>query len=251
MAIPNDSVIRRLDIMFRINEGIPSNYIPNRNVNYSRNNVFNVSLRVTDMVTGAVEFPVAAGSYAVFKSDTLHDFIVPLSAPRATYFKRTTASVFTTLMSARFDMSSRICRVDTFKGNTYYGGLGMILDKDKDPIMLTTFSKLPGTDIISRPAIRLRPDVVYSDGEIERYVIKTIVPYILENGVCCPAMGSNVEYNIGKYTDRRNRIIPDIIISDDIRHFVIVPKVPHSFSDDDINDMLQARIDEVCDNILL
>lgn len=132
--------------------------------------------------------------------------------------------------------NGRICRVDTTKGETYYGEAGLIFDKDFNPLLLSTAEarKNPDTGYIDigKTSVYLSPKVFLDDQAIlNKSLAKKGIAYYLS-------------HNVG--VQGFNEARANVIINDMSKFFrkVARPDINAS-STDDFNKVLKDNIDEV------
>lgn len=137
-----------------------------------------------------------------------------------------------------------INKVNTNKGETYYGYPGIILNKDKRVLfMVVTNCKMEGEIDVTDYKVYIHPSVFYTEGLLEKCIANKIVPFILSHPI---------HLYTGKYIipDHELCTTPEIVVKDITDEFfynAVVPKdVP---SKEEIDQLLLDHIDEV-DNVV-
>ena len=120
-------------------------------------------------------------------------------------------------------------RIRTSSGKVYYGSYGLLLDENKNPILLSAVNvKRTGTPYynISNLTLYVNPSV-FTETDILNSLIKDkIIPFILSEGITFD-MGihdSHVKDNIErKYVGLYRKVFPKIVIDSSINKFFITP----------------------------
>lgn len=120
-------------------------------------------------------------------------------------------------------------RIRTSSGKVYYGSYGLLLDENKNPILLSTVKvKRTGTPYynVNDLTLYVNPSV-FTETDILNSLIKDkIIPFILSEGITFD-MGihdSHVKDNIErKYVGLYRKVFPKIVIDSSINKFFITP----------------------------
>lgn len=120
-------------------------------------------------------------------------------------------------------------RVRTSSGKVYYGSYGLLLDENKNPILLSTVNvKRTGTPYynISDLTLYVNPSV-FTETDILNSLIKDkIIPFILSEGVSFDIGITNscIKDNIErKFVGLYRKAFPKIVIDNSINKFFITP----------------------------
>ena len=120
-------------------------------------------------------------------------------------------------------------RIRTSSGKVYYGSYGLLLDENKNPILLSTVNvKRTGTPYynVSDLTLYVNPSV-FTETDILNSLIKDkIIPFILSEGVSFDIgiTDSHVKDNVErKFISLYRKAIPKIVIDSSINKFFITP----------------------------
>ena len=118
-------------------------------------------------------------------------------------------------------------------GNIYYGCKGLILDRDFNPLVLTTITyKGEGEELIKTFTVRISPKVFLRDSVMEKGIQKYLLEYCSSNQF----IGYLREY-----------VQPNIIINNDIDKFIQSPPIPNSINTNiDIQEFLINNKESIC-----
>lgn len=118
-------------------------------------------------------------------------------------------------------------------GNIYYGCKGLILDRDFNPLVLTTITyKGEGEELIKTFTVRISPKVFLRDSIMEKGIQKYLLEYCSSNQF----IGYLREY-----------VQPNIIINNDIDKFIQRPSIPNSINTNiDIQEFLINNKESIC-----
>ena len=228
--------------------------VTNKETTLDNHNVFN-RLFVIDVSSDEIEIPVFAKSAveSVVRDKLgfphvshVNKIIIRMYVNTYTQSRRTADSIVGEFFS-RVNFNQRLQKVITNKGEVYYGGKGIILDKDFNILLLCTLAcrrtKYRGIQVMSyyKPIIHVSPQVfLRGEGLIDKTILKKIIPFY-------------VSHNISIVIDRtcfRNDIPegtkPQILI-DDVSKFIENPAkpTPQKCSDSVLNQILIDNIDDV------
>lgn len=120
-------------------------------------------------------------------------------------------------------------RIRTSSGKVYYGSYGLLLDENKNPILLSTVKvKRTGTPYynVSDLTLYVNPSV-FTETDILNSLIKDkIIPFILSEGITFDIgiADSHVKDNIErKFIGLYRKAVPKIVIDSSINKFFITP----------------------------
>ena len=125
---------------------------------------------------------------------------------------------------------TRLSKVNTPKGDIYYGNTGLILDRDFNPLLISTAKILEPNYQISEYVIHINPKVFINDTDtLCKSLARKGVPYYLSNSVTNWRTATGTPYKV---------------VIDNCSEFVIKPSSPNL---ENYNN--QALLDTVKDNI--
>lgn len=147
-------------------------------------------------------------------------------------------------------LSQRLQKVTTNKGEVYYGGKGVIFDKDFNPLLMCTMScekiihrggnkmKYTKITVYVHPKVFLEPE-----GLIHKAIIKKVIPFYVSHNIIVPISGFFLS---------ASSITADVVIADAAKKFIEVPEkpTPQRCSDDVLNQILIDDIDDVLNQIV-
>ena len=226
------------------------------NLSLDSNNVFKKSL-IVDLDNDEIEIPVIARTYFEkciadnLKYSTIIEIkriILPLYNNAADITKKTFNSIINQIFT-QVNYNSRLQKVITSKGDIYYGGRGIILDKDFTPLLLCTLAirkaSINGIDkmVFYRPICHISPKVFLEHNNImSKGIINKIIPYYVSN---------NIEFSVYDNAFTKNLDNKKVkVVVDNFDKFFIEPVKPTPSST--INDILnQCLIDNIDDIMML
>jgi hypothetical protein len=213
-------------------------------------NVYNKSI-IIDTSQDTIELPTI-GLYYIhnnikecFMSDEMSDIILPLYRNGAEYTKKTFDSIIKEFFY-HTNSSNRLSKCNDGKGGIYYGGPGLILDKDYNPLLMCTVvaEKINKNDTTCLQYIkgicRINPRVFQEKDVVTRGIISKLIPaYSDKNNRTCMLS----EY----YSTPFNNIQ---IIIDDFDQFFVSPIKPSGKNiQEQLNQCLVDNLDDILDNI--
>jgi hypothetical protein len=137
----------------------------------------------------------------------------------------------------------------------YYIGHGMILNNDKEPLLLASRSievgikNITGTSIIKQGDFNLHvsPRVYDNSNPMEEAIRRKLIPAFMEMDIENMFPSSPDYWAYGKKPEKK------LIIGDSIDSFFFRPTLSHptEFSNDEIGDWLEEHSEEIIDNIVI
>lgn len=230
------------------------NDVINTETTLDNHNVFN-RLFVIDVSSDEIEVPVFArsavesviGGKLEFPHTThTGKVVIPMYVNTYNQPRRTADSIVNAFFS-RVDFNQRLQKVTTNKGEVYYGGRGIILDKDFNILLLCTIvcKKMGYRDrqVMSyyKPIIHVSPQVfLRGEGLIDKTILKKIIPFYVSHNI--DTVGTHAYFR----SDIPEGTKPQILI-DDVSKFIENPAkpTPQKCSDDVLNQLLVDNIDDV------
>lgn len=171
--------------------------------------------------------------------DAHAQIVTPLFALSECYMKKTFNGILRESFSTLY--KTRLSKMKTGKGEIFYGGRGIILDCNFEPLLLCVIPVYKtgtwftyGDHLICRisPKVFLCPENIVSKG-----IIKKIIPYYSDAHIC---FSGAYKFNT---TNRYPRVT---IIIDDIDNLITSPAVPSASTTNEVlNDCLVNNIQEV------
>ena len=232
--------------------------VANTETTLDNHNVFN-RLFVIDVSSDEIEVPVfakpAVESVISVKLEFPHTthtskIVIPMYVNTYNQQRRTADSIVSDFFS-RVDFNRRLQKVTTNKGEVYYGGRGIILDKDFNILLLCTIvcKKMEYRDrqVMSyyKPMIHVSPQVfLRGDSLINKAILKKVIPFYISHNI----------NTVGTHYYFMNAIPegtkPQILI-DDVNKFIENPikPTPQKCSDDVLNQLLIDNVDDVLNQL--
>ena len=228
--------------------------VTNPETTLDNHNVYN-RLFVIDVSSDELEVPVfakpAVESVISVKLQFPHathtsKIVIPMYVNTYNQQRRTADSIVSAFF--RVDFNQRLQKVTTNKGEVYYGGRGIILDKDFNILLLCTIAckKIEYGDrqVMSyyKPIIHVSPQVFLSgEGLIDKSILKKIIPFYLSQNI-----GLIYTANPDFVSDIPEGTKPQILI-DDVSKLIENPvkPTPQKYSDDVLNQILADNADDV------
>lgn len=221
-------------------------------LNLDSNNVFRKNL-IVDLEGEELEIPVIARIHCETILTSLitpeipqqvQKIVLPLYDNIYPTTKRTFDSIIRQFFAGvRFN--DRLQKITTAKGEVYYGGKGIILDKDLAPILLCTLKARKGygeymnTITYYRPVCHISPKVfTESTSLMNKGIIKRVIPFYTTENVTLP------NPYICRSATRSSTV--EIIIDDFSRFFVEpVKPTPSTCSNEILNQCLVDNLDDI------
>lgn len=221
-------------------------------VSIDKHNAFD-KMFVVDISVDEIEVPMFAkavveenvGFNLIAEQTLIHKVVIPLYVNSYNQNKRTADSIINEFSKVNFN--TRLQKVTTNKGEVYYGGKGIILNKDFKPLILCSMlcrkDEFRSNEYMDyyKPIIRVSPEVFLNEtGLINKTIIKKIIPFYLTHII--PTIYSRNRFR-DKLADGRK---PQILI-EDISRFIETPALPNpdTCSNEALNKLLLDHIDDV------
>lgn len=217
--------------------------------NYSSNNVFNRFV-VCDLTCPIVEIPVVIGPWfrniVVQEPRERAEIVLPLVEYTYVSSKRTADSI----IKMFFDSNPKdgMLTVITSKGIKYYGGYGYILDSNYNPLLVaTSVGKFLDTGVFEYSELRvyIHPSVIINDSDlIGKGIMKKVLPVLLSTTVNFNRIHRSI----------RETVLSNVkvkIIIEDRSDLFRTPVPMNDFSDAALNELLNLRVEEVVNQIVI
>ena len=218
----------------------------NSSLNYLDNNVFNLFLHV-DCTGPHVVVPLFCRGLIeriICGGLDVTEVEIALFANGFPSERRTSNAMFKLFTEINF--SQRLIKVTTSKGEIYYGGYGMILDRNMSPIFFCALDgEITEEGLTYNSAkIYVNPSIFLTDGILEKGIIKTIIPAYIEKGVSIYTTFSNINRQFKK---KNGKVIPEVVIKDFTDDFFVRPSKPKpsTFTRDKVNDFLLEHVNDI------
>lgn len=183
------------------------------------------------------EVPIMLKDNCNIANKTFNSAVLVCNSRNSVETRRLATTILGRFINA--DNSDRLICVRTNKGDKYYGGKGIILDKDFNPILILTMRK-EGSSIY--PVCRISPRAITGSGIMENLIKNKIIPlYCSEDAV--------VNYiNVG-FNHERTASFKVKIIIEDCDYFITKPTVPKPSlcSDEAFHKFLSSNANYVVD----
>lgn len=199
-----------------------------------------------------LEIPVIARSpvEAVLRRESrdstgINRAVLPLYST-VTAQKRSADSAFR-YIARLASVNKRLIKIVTSKGQTYYGGYGILLDADWNPLMLATLLARRTSPLLShspvlcyyKAVLHVSPKVFLNQTELfEKSIIKKVIPFYLTNPLGTTSTSRGTE------SDRLGTVQIEV---DDMSRFFHTPVVPRpdTYSDEEMNRILAEHAEEI------
>lgn len=228
--------------------------VTNTETTLDNHNAFN-RLFVIDVSSDEIEVPVFARSAveSVVRGNLEFPYISHVSKIVIPMYVNTynmatrTADNIVNIFFSRTSFNRRLQKVTTNKGEVYYGGKGIILDKDFNILFLCTIvckrMEHRGRQVMSyyKPVIHVSPQVfLRGEGLIDKSILKKIIPFYVSHNIDSVSTRAYFRSDIPEGTK------PQILI-DDVSKFIENPvkPTPQRCSDDVLNQILADNADDV------
>lgn len=249
--------------MYSLVGSVGAYYGSRPNLNYEDNNAFPLFFKV-DLQGDRVELPMfakdlvqsrllSALQYRV-RGDVAVPFIRDSVTGPAQF--RTADALIRYLIENSSNFGNMYSVAKTNKDEVYYGANGLLFDKDMNLLFLSSVEcDIDGTIIKYRKVkAYIHPLVFYSEGTVEKCLINKVIPYSLKEGVTVYGgyQSHNVK-NLVNYDDpddyrTQHKVVPEVIVTDIKDKFFYKPILPSvSFSNDEINEVLDRNLEDVFD----
>ena len=196
---------------------------------------------VESVVRGKLEFPYISHASKI---------VIPMYVNTYNMAARTADSIMNIFFS-RTNFNQRLQKITTNKGEVYYGGKGIILNKDFNILLLCTIvcrrMEYRGRQIMSyyKPVIHVSPQVfLRGDGLIDKSILKKVIPFYVSHNIDSVRTHAYFRSDIPEGTK------PQILI-DDVSKFIENPAkpTPQKCSDDMLNQILADNADDVLNQL--
>ena len=218
------------------------------------NNVYKLNL-VVDITKDEIEIPVVARTHfeSVIYSKLLGDcnnvekLILPLYDNSRSQSRRTFDSILRQIF-CNTHYNERLQKIVTNKGDIYYGGKGIILDENFNPLLMCTlltkiidYDEVGKRSLYYRPICYVHPKVFEEPTKlINKGIITKLIPFYSNTEINSP-----VNYNsvfINGYESKKVKIIIDSFD----RFFVRpVKPAPSTCSNEVLNECLVDNIEDI------
>ena len=217
-----------------------ANSSPHSEINYLYNNVcglaFSIDCNKKQLVVPMFCRALIEDSiFNVLNGISVDENIVYLYANGIPSDKRTANAIFKYFNSTIF--GDRLSKIVTNKGAVYYGGHGIILDKNMKPLVLCA-AEGEFTDNnfkYTRAVIYVHPSVFNSSEVVEKGIIKTLIPAYTSSSIRLLFINEAMEFT------------PEVVIKDFTDDFFIRPIAPKpsGFTKENINTFLLDYVDDI------
>lgn len=206
----------------------------------------------TSLDKGEFEIPVIARAPAleVMRKENgerrgTNRTVIPLYST-ATVRKRSADLIFQYIVRLG-TFNQRLIKIITSKGQTYYGGYGILLDADWNPLMLATLMARRISDLNSpsmelcfyKAILHVSPKVFLNQTDLmEKSIIKKVIPFYLANPLGMALGGRGV----------MSECLGTVQIEvDDMSRFFHTPVIPRpdTYSDEEMNRILAEHAGEI------
>jgi hypothetical protein len=224
-------------------------------------NAFN-RLFVIDVSSDEIEVPVFARSAVEHVvGDELESpyirhaskIVIPMYVNTDNMTARTADNIISIFFS-RTNFNRRLQKITTSKGEVYYGGKGIILDKDFNILLLYTIAcrrmEYWSRQVMSyyKPVIHVSPQVfLRGDSLINKSILKKVIPFHVSHDVSHINPAITHGFFMGNIPEGTK---PQILI-DDVSKFIENPAkpTPQKCSDDVLNQILVDNVDDVLNQL--
>lgn len=227
-------------------------------VQWSSNNVLNRFIKC-DLSGPEFEVPVAIRGYAgrelnasiakPFASIGEKELVVPLIQSNYIDNKRTADSILKQFFEGNIQYG--MLNAKTNKDVKYHGGKGYIFDDNFNTIFLATMVGHYNVDAIGDTTdtivgytwtecrVYIHPNIIINDSDLlGKGIFKKVLPYLLSSGDILPRSRRSREH-----VSRDIKV--KVIVEDASRFFRTPVPMRADFSNEDLNNMLAAKADEV------
>lgn len=232
--------------------------VTNMETTLDKHNAFN-KLFVIDVSSDEIEVPVFAryvvesvvrGKLEFPSVNQVDKIVIPMYMNTYNQSKRTADSIVSDFF-LKTNFSHRLQKVTTNKREVYYGGKGIILDKDFNILLLCTIVckriEHRREQVMSyyKPIIHISPQVFLKEESlICKSILKKIIPFYVSHNIDSVTTYARFRNDIPEGTK------PQILI-DDVNKFIENPikPTPQKCSDDVLNQLLMDNVDDVLNQL--
>lgn len=187
-------------------------------------------------VTKVHRVPVPINDYRTkqcIRNEVTYNFVAPLSIIENNLCRTADSAVKYFLSSPRrsWENYRGLKKAVVGKGEIYYGTPGLILDHNFEPIIIGLFEYVNKQNLrLKNCILRVNPKVFLSEGLIEKFIIKKMIPFF-------------VRYN--KYNEA------DVNIEiGDINQYIVKPNSPKEKVQESMQDIMCTYKDEILLDII-
>lgn len=238
--------------------------VTNMETTLDNHNAFN-KLFVIDVSSNEIEVPVFARAVVESVVSNNLEFpcithtskiVIPMYVNAYSQSRRTADSIVSDFFS-EVNFGQRLRKVTTSKGEVYYGGKGIILDKDFNILLLCTIvcrrMEHSVGQVMSyyKPMIHVSPQVFLgSKGLIDKSILKKIIPFYVSHNIDLVNTSNLINTRTYFRSDIPEGTKPQILI-DDVSKFIENPAkpTPQKCSDDVLNQILVDNVDDVLNQL--
>lgn len=190
---------------------------------------------------GAVETKLFCNNNCSTDRTDYKKVVIPLYSNCYSIVGKTADSIITKLFSCSYN--SRICKAFTSSNEIYYGGKGLILDKDFTPLLMCSIKYVNDNSRLRyyQPILHVSPKVFVNDTSmIEKSIVRKVIPFYLTHDI------SFVLNNYNRYINSEI-VNPKVqLVVEDIKG-IETPSIPtpRTFSNEDANNFLQNHMEEL------
>ena len=239
-------------------DNISVNDVTSIETTLDKHNAFN-KLFVIDVSSDEIEVPVFARFVVEsvirdkleFPSiNHVDKIVIPMYTNTYNQLRRTADSIVSDFF-LKTNFSHRLQKATTNKGEVYYGGKGIILDKDFNILLLCTIVckriEHSGSQVMSyyKPVIHINPQVFLKrENLICKSILKKIIPFYVSHNIDSVTTYASFRSDIPEGTK------PQILI-DDVNKFIENPikPTPQKCSNDVLNQLLMDNVDDVLNQL--
>lgn len=247
-----------LSNVFTMNKQVNNDNVVEGDVTLDNHNAFN-KMFVVDTSSDEVEVPMFAKeivesilsqNLSLPDTDRINKIVIPLYVNSYSQPRRTADSIITEFFS-KVNFSKRLQKIITTKEEVYYGGRGIILDSNFNPLILCSMlckrEKYNSKEFMDyyKPIIRISPELfINGSGLVHKTILKKVIPFYITHTV----------HNVWAKAGFRDKIPantkPQILI-EDTSILIENPSLPNpnTCSNEELNKLLIDNINDVLNQI--
>lgn len=251
----SNEFIRKITRPFLIDQCIVYNRTLEDNLTFDRNNIFNKSL-IVDITGDDIEIPLIAKSgyekIILINNSSVEKVILNLYVSGNGLYMRTFNGIIEKFFRQVL-FNERLIKVTTSKGETYYGGCGLILDAEFNPLLMCGLkarklvtNNSEGVKVVSlqyyKAICRVSPSVFTEPNKmINKGIIKKLIPLYTTIDV----LTNFLSYN-NKISSSFDSKKVEVIIDDFSRFFITpIAPTPSKCNNDVLNKCLNDNIEDI------